>query len=351
MKLKTQETIRSIELSSYLGLVFASIILGNNTNIEELKEITQFIEDNQIDLNEIRSILSSIYTLDYISSFRTQTITTEYKELKHLYNEIINNIGFFYNEMNITDPISIFTAYIFMYRSGYLSYDKEFTYSNNMKDFAKLHGLDIICGKGVCRSISSMLTDIYNKLGMTSYNLMVNTSIETLNNTQPLSPIKLHTEDENNILLKLTELITRHLPLANHLITTVEQNSKNYIFDPTNDCFLHYIGKNYLGVANNPNYSMKNYNFGIYGIITNSLGQFSSSINLQSQRKQIQLPTISYEEYKTKYLESLKICLKSKELFEEFYQQNKNLMEDIHSICEEQNGLIRRLIPIIPIKK
>ena len=350
MKLKTQELIRTIELNSYLGLVLVSIILNNNVDIEQLTTITKFLEHNQININDIRSILSSIYTLDYITSFRTQTITTEYKELKYLYDEVINNIGIFLKDLNIIEPISIFTTYVYMYRSGYFSYNKEFTYSTDMKDFAKLNGLDVISGKGVCRSISSMLTDIYNKLGMPSYNLMVNSSKETLNNINELCPIKLNVDNNSNKFIKFIEIITSHFPLANHLITTVEQNNKNYIFDPTNDCFLQYTDKNRLGLANNTIYSMTNYTFGLSGIIANSLGQFSNDISLKNKRGQLQLSTITNEEYEKKYLEALKTCLENKELFEEFHQNNKTLIDDIYVICKEQNGLIKRLIPIIPNK-
>ena len=49
--------------------------------------------------------------------------------------------------------------YVYLYRSGYLSVNHEFKYSNNMIDFPLLNGVDVVRGRGVCRSISSMFTD------------------------------------------------------------------------------------------------------------------------------------------------------------------------------------------------
>ena len=84
---------------------------------------------------------------DVCTSFRTQTITREYKELNELYKEVITSTGHLIKKFEFNDPISIFAVYIYMYRSGYLSNDKCFEYSTNMKDFSRLFGLDVIRGK------------------------------------------------------------------------------------------------------------------------------------------------------------------------------------------------------------
>ena len=82
MKLQTQEQIRKIELTTYLSSVLISIIFTSCQNKEEVEQILNLLNEYDIDLNEIRNILLKIYEIDMLASFRTQTITSEYKELK-----------------------------------------------------------------------------------------------------------------------------------------------------------------------------------------------------------------------------------------------------------------------------
>ena len=212
-----------------------------------------------------------------------------------------------------------------------------------------MNGLDIIRGHGVCRSISSMLKDIYNEMGMKSINLDVKADLQTLKNIESLSTIDLESTEQSHKYVKIIEIITKYIPLFNHLITMVEKDGINYILDPTNDAFLYYSKNNKLNLANNPKFSMQNYSFKVISLLHNFVEQ-NNNYKLRQLKEQINLPTISYTEYKRKYLESLKICLENKDLFEEFYQRNKPLIEEINTLSEKQNCFVKRLIPILPIK-
>lgn len=351
MKLKTQETIRAVELSSYIGISIFSNVLGDNSNIEQVREIISFLESNQIDLVQLKEILSNIYLFDNLLSYRTQTITDEYKELKYLYENIIKNTSNFYNELEINDPISVFATYVYMYRKGYFSYNKQFLYSNDMKDFSKLYGLDVVRGRGVCRSISSMLTDVYNDMGMTSYNLPVNVSKEQLKHLKEVEGPNLGKEDSGEKFAVFVEKITKIIPVANHMITMVQQNGKNYILDPTNNGMLRYRSNRLLQVSETEEFFMKNYSFGISNFVLNLVGHYSGGLNMLEISKQLKLPTISDKEYEEIYLNAFNFCLENIDLFNYFYEDNKYLIEEIYSISKEQSGLIKRLIPIIPKKK
>ena len=57
MKLKTQEQIRKIELTTYLSSVLISIIFTSCQNKEEVEQILNLLNEYDIDLNEIRNIL------------------------------------------------------------------------------------------------------------------------------------------------------------------------------------------------------------------------------------------------------------------------------------------------------
>ena len=83
----------------------------------------------------------------------------------------------------------------------------------------------------------------------------------------------------------------------------------------------------------------------------NLLGQFPDGINLIKKYHTFTKPTISYEEYQKRYLETLKLCIQNEKLFQEFYHQNQKNIDEIYNLSQEQNGLIKRLIPINIKKK
>ena len=81
-------------------------------------------------------------------------------------------------------------------------------------------------------------------------------------------------------LEKLILLIAKCLPSSNHLITTVEHNGLNYIFDPTNDGLLQNKNSTKIAIASNSNVEIRNHTIGIINIFHNLLGQYPDGINL-----------------------------------------------------------------------
>lgn len=347
MKLKTQERIRSIELYSFLLLYLSTIIISKDSNITYIQELSKILENNNINLNTLKSITSNIYTLSILLNFKTQTSTEEYKELNNLYNELLENIANFYKTLGLNNPVEIFAIFVYMYRSGYFSYNKEFKYSTNMKDFAKLNGLDVVRGKGVCRSISSMLTDLYRKMGMNSSNLTVRANDESIKNLQKLGPIKLEKEPSSKRFVKIVSATTKYIPLSNHLITMVESNGINYIFDPTNDGFLHNAKKNRLIIPGKKGY-MNNYTLGLITTILNILGAYNDGINIFKKFDQLDLPTLKEEYYELIYNQTIENYTKNNEIFKKFYESNKEIIDKIYEISNKQNSYIKRLYPINP---
>ena len=140
--------------------------------------------------------------------------------------------------------------------------------------------------------------------------------------------------------------MTKIIPIANHQITNVTTESNNYTFDPTNDGYLKKGTFNQLVVANDEFAKMKIINW--EQVSMGFLGTIKSEYNLLSLYKNLNKPNISNYEYTEIYLETLKICMQNTDLFELFYEDNKNLYKDIYNISEEQNDLIHRMVPIIP---
>lgn len=329
MKLKTQEDIRRIEI---ICLMILSILKDKNIPV-------------RIDIKVLYMIVSTIYDIDLLTVNYTQRKTEEYKELKQMYDEIINNTSSMLKELNINDPVTLFATYVYLYRSGYLSHNHSFIYSSDMKDFALLNGIDVIRGKGVCRSISSLFTDLSIKQGYTASNLLVNDRTGACGNLQKLSPIELNSDDEGKKFAEIVSKITDFIALPNHLITLVKEDNTSYIFDPTNDGYLLYNIKNKIVIPNRQELFITNSL--LLKTIQKRLGMLNALSNKEIKQG-FECPSVDENTYRKKYIKALELCKNNLLLFEKLYNDNCNLYKDIYTLSKEQSGLINRIIPIIP---
>ena len=333
MKLKTQENIRKLEI---IGMFTLDILKHQNINLD-------------IDIDTLNFIISILLDVDILTFGYTQRLTKEYKELKGMYNEVIKNTSSLLKELNVDDPNVLFAIYVYLYRGGYLSYNHSFEYSSDMKDFALLSGLDVIRGTGVCRSISSFLTDLCIEQDYIATNLMVNTTERTCKNLQKMSLQTLRKEFSGKELGEIVSTIAKIISLPNHIITLVKDNDMSYIFDPMNDEFLIYDTKNKITVPKNKNLIMTYKP--IIQMTQRCIGTLKS-LSTREIKDILKTPSINYKTYRKKYVEGLKLCKNNLLLLEELYNNNTKLYEDIYNLSNEQNNLIKRLIPIIPnIKK
>ncbi|MBE6157279.1 MAG: hypothetical protein E7160_00575 [Firmicutes bacterium] len=329
MKMDTKNKIKLTELG--LGMIGTNIIYINDRN--------QIIASNLCMLP---------YFLGFLTSFKTEMKTEEYKELEKLYNEVITNTATLMKENAITDPISVFATFMYMYRNGYLSLDKKYDYSTKMKDFGNLQGLDVIRGLGVCRSVASMHSDICNELGMDSSVIMVNAK-DAIPQIEKLcikdKPIP---DEKTKKFVKLVVAATKVIPTANHAITTVEKDGVNYILDPMNDGFLYMRENNELHVANNEDYFMK-----LNMPVTQMNRMFLNSKikKLKGLKEQLQKPSIDYDTYKYNYQIAAETCMFNQEIFEEFYKNNKDIYEEIVRKSDEHGNMMLRMTGFDQVRK
>lgn len=92
-------------------------------------------------------------------------IKEEYASLLNDYRQFLKRYKVLNEELSFKEPISIYTLFVYMYKNGFLSKDKfiEFkVFYKKYLDIINLYGTNIFSGKGVCRHIGSMLTDILN---------------------------------------------------------------------------------------------------------------------------------------------------------------------------------------------
>lgn len=352
MKIKTIRQVRQAELIAFLvglaGRSYPAIehlpeILNNGMNalMGNYQGVTTVAPNNP----EFWSLIMAPFAFGAIANFYVERKTEEYKDLKNYYEEIIKSFEDLANTLDLTDPIEIFSLYVYMYRGGYFSYQHKFTYDINMKDLSLLNGLDVIRGTGVCRSISSMLTDIYNQMGFNSNNMIVNTDRETIQNLSHLSPMKLEKSSQGSKFSKIITDFTKVIKLPNHLITVVDDTEYSYTLDPTNDGILYPTKFGKLRIHNNPKLGMQNY---VSALTLQSLiGNLTTPNRIPGIKKQLDMNTIELSTFEYLYQNALSIIEQNQSLLNEFYETNKGLYEQIYLESENINSMIGRLIPVI----
>lgn len=352
MKIKNLRHIRQTELIAFLigaaGQAYPAVehmpeILNNGMNVlmENYGNITTITPENA----KLWSLIMTPFAIGTIVQFYAEKKTEEYQSLKGYYDKIINNFISLARSLDIQDPIEIFSLYVYMYRGGYLSYNHQFIYDTDMKDLALFNGLDVIRGTGVCRSISSMLTDIYQKMGFNSSNLSVNTNSETITNLSHLCPLKLEKSEKGGKFAKIVGNFTKVIKLPNHLITVVDDTNYSYPLDPTNDGILYPSKFGKLRVHNNPKLGMQNY----ISILTlqSLIGNFTTPNKIPGAIKQLNMNTIELSTFEFLYRNTLCIIERNKDKLDEFYEENKQLYEQIHLESENINSMIGRIIPVV----
>lgn len=354
MQLKDLEKITLIETALMLGVPSIMAMLAFDMNPENFKNLVQALNTqesrghimNQMPNNyDLYILLAAIprITEMYINA-RLEINTEDYKQIKKLYNNIITNLANFLKEQNITDPVEIFVIYQFMYRKGYLSYNHNFNYDADMKDLANLHGADLVRGTGVCRSISSFLTDLYKAMGYNACNLLVNANRTVLDNIDRQGNYPRFTiNKKTSKFVKLITNLTTVIPMPNHLITLLEKDGKTYIFDPTNDAFLIKGKNNELILPEQKEGKMKiSYIISALTRVQGTMGNLQSKSEVENY---LQNSTIDYETYKEIYKNTLIYVMNNFLLFEQFYENNSSLYLELFQTINNQSELLERIFP------
>ena len=343
MKMHHVEYVRLILLSSSL----ITNLLTRDSGL--FGEVNNLLTQNNIPIDDISRYLEMADTLSFLTAPQFEQLTKDYSRIESLYNTVVYNLADLITELGIQDdPIKIFALYVYLYRSGYLSYNKDFKYSTNMKDLPKLGGVDVVRGRGVCRSISSMFTDVCQALDIDATNVAVKATEKSMNKKERLSPVNLITEPKGKKFAKLVGKATSILPIGNHQLTHIKSDKVTGIFDPTNDIFMNIKTGRKYSFINDETATMS------HSLISNFastlLNMADSEVLPITLQKQSKLPKINYEEYKEIYRDMLKMIQVNKELIEAFYNENKYFYEAINQRTEEQHSMIKRMFPILPIK-
>jgi hypothetical protein len=362
MKIKDVEKIRLAELGILVAGGLVSII-PTGLNVSDVANLggvyqSEMFQQMYANMFEFRNALPSKDVLQLISALPLYADvlagapldmgTDEYKRIESLYEESLDRTSSLMKEFCLDEPISIFTMYVYLYRNGYLSHNHEFQYDFHLKDLPRLYGADVLNGNGVCRSLATHLSDLYNHMGYESETFAVHTSGEACRGLEHLCPTPLVKTERASKLVKMVNTATGIIHMPNHLILNVKQNGINYTLDPTNDGMLNPSGKNLL-VPTSPNTRM------ILSLnatrVQRGIKQLKGGLSLKGLKEDLQMPTIDIEEYRKIYLETLKLCRENPDILEQFYLESQELYEEVHNLVEQHRGLMGRRFPFTKIKK
>ncbi len=196
---------------NFKDFICSSILIISSNNIKIGYPITQIL--CYINILEIYMI----ETIRNKKIFNELEIRKRSDKIKLLYNEILDNIVFYIKEKNIEDPINIMNLIHKIIYNGYLSYNKKFKSISPKEKNLIESPFQVILGKGVCRNVNILATDIFKKLNYESTDIFCT----------------LHNKDN----------------VIRHVITKVKYNSKIYYLDTQNNHTLD-LKKNILKIKN-----------------------------------------------------------------------------------------------------
>lgn len=337
-------SVANVIINSMIGNLYLKDFKNDILNHDYTSEEIEFLHNTFIYSHEGTMVKYAFYSMMFSAfivmletSLHEMIVqnTSDYQTIKTLYNELINNEVELFKSLELNDPVSAFAGYVNMYRGGYLSSDKDFTYDKNSKDFRGLQGVDVVRGQGVCRHIATMLDDIYREMGFDSTTLVVNASREAIESMEHLSSVDLDKSkisDETLKMVEKIEMITSLTKFGNHLVNAVRDGEKSYVLDPTNDGFLVPKRLFYLTTGDGPKQKM------IYKPIR-SIGTVDETIKILKGN------TITKDEYRKIYLDSQKRINDNLDLLEKFYEENKDIYKEIEEISNTTGGLLERRSP------
>lgn len=300
--------INNIDYKTYIKI--QKIIKFSGVGLFSLSATT---DSKFSDLYKTLSLMIVIYgeTLS-----REREFTSDYNKIKIEYQEIVKNYNKMNKLFNLNDPIEVYTMFNHLLYNGYLSVNKKFEYYKKENDIDSKLGVNIITGQGVCRHISSLLTDILNDYGIEACNLIVYISKEkeiSLKDKKFLEILKIL---PNYIQEKQAEMY------GNHAISCAFKDDKSYYLDSTNK-FTGRINDNKIIVCDD-------YKFIPKLNMTKFINEKMQYLKLK-QRLIDSNPSISKEEEKILIDKTINICDDNKDIFEKFYNENKEIYQEINA--------------------
>lgn len=263
-------------------------------------------------------------------------------KIKDEYNDIIKKYNKLNKIFNFNNPVEAYAMYTYMLYNGYLSCNKKFNYSTkDTCDISDIMGCNIFLGRGVCRHISSFFNDTLKdayfdsdilsvsfpegklKINKTKFDPVLDKKCANFvlkyknidsKNSSFMSDLlcKCRNKDES---LEYTYDLSYPLVHPNHVINEVYKDDEIYLLDPTNLSFYFLDMDNLQSVFND------DYRLVVYHSLGKTLDDFKDkAVNYYNPNKKFLDIT---------YKRTHETCDRNKDIFEKFYNDNKDEYHDI----------------------
>ncbi len=280
---------------------------------------------NYLYVSEDNPKLQYLYFLGENYQNQKETNTIFNYKLVTSYKHIVDITSKFIKELNTQkDVTSYYIIFAYLLWNGYLSQNNKYIYSKeNLLDISGFFGIDIITGKGNCKSISEFFNDILKKSGfnstflVNSFNNMYRDYIVDITQRIKTGPITKKVSFTSSTYLD---------PIGTHSSILVKENNNYYILDATNlavyktDNLLNASLYNGLGTC-----QIKPWGFIVY----ENLKQDDVQNIINAIRSQNISSFMTHEEIKEKSENALLVCRKNKALILDFH---KSIQKDINNI-------------------
>lgn len=280
--------------------------------------------------------------------------TKDINEIKELYDEFLENYVKLHKTFDFNSPVQISEMYSFLVHRGYLSKDKKFDFTTNgvLDRVNSVDGVNILTGKGVCRHLASMLTDVLEKDGIEASRLCVYSPEPevivkilkepkyTLEELYDIARSRSLDEETYNLLCRLIREYTIDKgqniefkftqsddpnpikrKIGNHSIAFAKDNGLGYYLDPTLcDCYVSDGSSSTL---------YDGFSFPVEIKVAPSFVLNDAGDVKRLQEDVGKMPSLSREEIIKLRNNTKTICKDNMDVFERFYNENQELYEDI----------------------
>lgn len=295
---ETYEQLRVLSLSGIAGGSLLANLVSEGSIPNQLPDLI---------------ILSSAYLFLKLTLSKGQNYTKDVLEIRHLYNYFIDNYLNLNKSLGLENPIQMQTLYDYLLFNGYLSRNHTFTFT----DFKKikntdLGGVSILMGKGNSRNIANNFCDILNPLQIKT--ALLNCYIP--NYYEYASGSKF-----DDVLAKQFDKT-----IGNNTICLIDDDQYDYYLDPANCKFYKLDRSNRKRVFNyaDPSdvvFPKKKSLLPLNGIKT--------TLKMQDHVLGY-YPSISSQDAHLYVDRTLKLCHQNGPIFNHFYDENRNLYEEIN---------------------
>ena len=179
-----------------------------------------------------------------------------YSQVLIEYRKILENYKKLAEELKVNDSLNLSHLFSHLLWNGYFSVTKEHHYNlNNRLMISGKYSLDVIKGSGVCLTYAELLANFLNVCDKEAalLNSLVPTKKGTIKiNYYPEIERKFSSGKINHLLFSSFMFFLKPITkiVGNHAVTLIKDNSKMFVYDPTNLAVLKINDKNSASIIN-----------------------------------------------------------------------------------------------------